>query len=371
MEAEYVNNEKCGRFTEYQNGKEIQSGFNWFGKKCGIASIPDSFQQVEYCDDRVVYEQKQNNGSYIIRKENGECVESSAYMIQSDANGVMYYKPEGYSVQYKDGVNVLNYITLGPSKSESDQSVTIERMLYGSYHMNVFSTIDEVVRPLYSGHFYNSFEDGFPRDGRGTEFFQDFSGNNRVSLDAVFENDRVASKGQFIADETDLCICNAEWDKDGIKRMTLFEKDGEIVYNGTYKDWHAALRVSQLSQLDLCIPYLVSEIYITSISDSVEVVDFSRFILARLIVIGKGCFTSAKKLVCFHMPCLRTLAIDSGSFNQAKKMEGNVNRFPEQANERRSCIIAYCDMLEVVKIAPVCFDSFTDLVVKCFFVILD
>ena len=371
MEAEYLNNEKCGRFTEYQSGKEIQSGFNRFGKKCGIATIPDSFQQVEYCDDRVVYEQKQNSGSYIIRKENGECVESSAYMIQSDANGIMHYKSEGYSVQHKGGISVLNYITLGPSKDESDQSVVVERTMYGSYYMNVFSLIDDVVRPLYSGHFYNSFEHGFPRDGRGTEFFQDLEGSSRISLDAMFENDRVASKGQFIVDETDLCICNAEWDEDGIKRITLFEKDGEVVYNGAYSDWHAVLKASQLNQLNHCIPYLVSEIYITSISDSVEVVDFSRFILARLIVIGKGCFASAKKFVCFHMPCLKTLVIDSGSFNQTKKMEGNVSRFPEQANERKSCIIAYCDMLEVVKIASVCFDSFTHLVVKRSFIVLD
>lgn len=363
MEAEYRNNKKNGRYKDYQNGRLNEYGYFTDGKRCGVMSNPYLMVQKQYEDDKEVYTQvEENNSRYIVRRDENNVQEMSAYRITSD-RGVLWFQPEGYCFQNQNGFSCLKYISY-PDPSNSDvREEWSDRMLETADSMTVLSTVQGMNECLYMGQYCDSFADGYPKDGRGTEFYQDFTNNYRINLNAIFHNNRVVSKGQFVLHDTQICICNAEWDQDGMRSIILYDENGDVKYHGEYRQWDAPLRVKNLDDLSNCLPYHVSSIYISDIPTSLVIVDFSRFVLARLIMIGKNCFMDAKELVCFHMPNLKTLIVGSGSFSNIVKNGNEVCRFPSRKADRL-CIIAYCDMLEIVRIGVNCFSAFNKLVVQ-------
>ena len=364
MVAQYQNNMKHGRFKDYRNGKLKETGFFIEGRRCGIVSYPLSMIQKQFYEGKEVYTQVEENGyRYIVKMNGDELLESSSYGITSDMNGVLWYRPEGYSLKKAQGFSCLRYIVY-PDPTNSTKKVEMnERMLETKDSMSVFSTVEGIEKCLYMGQYIDSFVDGYPKDGRGIEIFQDFTNNYRISLNATFHNNRIVSKGQFVRDDTQMCICNAEWDDDGIRSFVLFDMNGDVKYHGDFKHWDAPLRVNNLKDLANCFPYYVSNIYISNVSTSLVTVDFSRFVFARLIMIGKNCFMDAQKLICFHMPNLKSLIIGSGSFSKIALDCEEVAYFSSRKIDR-TCIIAYCDMLEIVRIGVNCFSSFNQLVLK-------
>ena len=364
LEADYVNNMKHGRFKEYRNGILNECGFYIDGYRAGIVSNQFLMDQKQYQNGKLVYQQVEEHGYHYIVNANGEEVqELSAYRITSDNNGVFWFQPEGYSLQCKNGFNCLKYISY-PDPESKDITVEVnDRMFDTKESMTVLSTVDGMDECLYMGRYYDSFTNGYSKDGPGIEFFQDFTSNSRINLNATFHNNRVVSKGQFVRYDSQICVCNAEWDQDGLQSIVLFDEDGNVKYHGKYYDWEAPLRVKRLDDLSICLPYYVSSIYISNVSSKLPVVDFSRFILARLIMIGKQCFLDAKKLICFHMPNLKCLIIGSGCFNKYVTTNNDIYRLPAYKNDH-ICTIAYCDSLEVVRIGVNCFSAFSSLVLK-------
>ena len=363
MEAEYHNNKKNGKYKDYQNGRLSENGYFVDGKRCGIMSDPYLMIQKQYENDREVYTQVEENGyRYIVGMNEGSVQEMSAYRITSD-KGVLWFQPEGYSYQNWNGFRCLKYISYpDPSNSDIKEELN-DRMLETANSMTVFSTVQGIDECLYMGQYCDSFPDGYPKDGRGTEYYQDFTSNYRINLNAIFHNNRIVSKGQFVYSDTQICVCKAEWDQDGIRTIVLFDRNGDVKYHGEYRQWEAPLRVNNLDDLSNCLPYYVSSIFISNVSTSLKIVDFSRFILAHLIMIGKNCFLDAEELICFHMPNLKTLIIGSGSFSNIVQYGSDVYRFPSRKADRR-CIIAYCDLLEIVRIGANCFSAFNQLVMQ-------
>lgn len=356
-----VNNEKHGEYSQYECGELVLNGYYYHGIQSGIATKIDleskRIYEIQYVDGEVKYELLDDNGEQtLIRREDGMVINQSCYLVHN-FNNFPQFCEEGYSLKIENGRSTLYYITQTLTNDNLVETRTIERSTDRS-QMSVHGEAGQYDGTLYEGEYDEAFTSGLSRCGEGVEFFYHSDGNmHDYKLYASFENDRPKGKGQYV-DSDSLCVCNGTWDENGLNTITLF-RDEEAIYRGLYSDWKSVYRIDRTLESFDVLPYTVSDITVESGVDiQSEVLNFSSFILARTIHIGKRCFAHVKDFYCFHMPNLKSLEIESDSFSK------ELNAVPEDDGENRSCIIAYCDSLETICIGTNCFSHYNNLTLK-------
>ena len=356
-------NERHGEYEQYEHGDLVFCGYFYHGIQYGIATKIDKKNNrtynVQYVDGNVEYELlNDDEENTLVRKNGDKIIEQSCYLIHN-FRSIPEFCPEGYSVQINPDGFTLSYVTQTKEKDGFIESREIKRVMKNNV-MKIFASLDSEQVCIYEGGFDNSFVDCYPRKGEGEERFECLWNKDRsFSLLGSFKFDKPLGKGQFIDNASMLCFCNGEWDENGLGNITLFDEQGNPIYRGEYDSWELLQQVNDYSAFLNVLPYTLSDIVIEpNVTTSLKAVDLSPYVLARTILIRNHCFENVEQFSCFHLPNLKSLEIQSDSFNSGSP------GLPVLDKQQRVCIIAYCDALERVVIGSNCFNWFSQLIVK-------
>lgn len=393
MKVTYENNQKHGKCIIYRNRKAVFNGVYVHGVRYGQA------EEMDPQTNRVVLVEYDRYGNKMFEISNDEGVRKikhlsngivdgeGSYRIASHGDSI-HFVPEGYYC-FKNGdkCTLLYYplstgttIIDGPPLRENDSDyLTVFSYPTKDQQVIYESIIDAIAS---SDDSFRSADMQMQRSKSGTELFYTSVTAKEPFLALYCEcaKDTINGEAQFIECAKDangeaqfeqgcICVCNAEFEDNVMNEVTMFNHQFEITYEGMLANWSHVVRVNATTPLDSLQYNEVGElIFADNLLLKSDVLDVSRFVFVRKIVVGKFSFSDVKRVYFWHLPVLESITIDDGSFcarrTAGNEYVGTVSTLPEKKEEDSVLYIGCCNLLKEVSIGVNCFTEYSNLRVE-------
>ena len=285
-----------------------------------------------------------------------ECTPKHVIMVEKSSRGFYKYRGgfneatngrEGYGAEYGEDGRLSHY-------GVYESNVLIQKNKL--FKNNIMQELDEEEHTVYIGHYKDDLDTGFPREGEGREY----------------QGGVLVFKGTYLNGERN--GPGTIYHKHGIAKIKGVWKNGELIEQheideaGYYKDLTFDGRsdsfvqfVGGMGTFSLHVNHVKLGNGMCN-KESLTRLQFSNINQLTTIDIGSNCFRYVQTVTISNMNSLQSIEIGSDSFtvcNRTTNLPSDPSNETHILKGRCTCSITNCKQLEIIRIGPGSFSSFS------------